>query len=145
MIGPVRPIPLIPPIDRAHPQIRGQQRSRRLPPIARVIILVVPMIITTAISPISVQADESIQRPTQIPAEIPAEIPEEVLRQEIILDGRSPLDGQPLTATEYAELQAELERLNEPTPMVSPKLQQLVMLVKLRKFLKTVLPILPMK
>jgi hypothetical protein len=141
MIGPVRPIPLIPPIDRAHPQIRGQQRSRRLPPIARVIILVVPMIITTAISPISVQADESIQRPTQIPAEIP----EEVLRQEIILDGRSPLDGQPLTATEYAELQAELERLNEPTPMVSPKLQQLVMLVKLRKFLKTVLPILPMK
>jgi hypothetical protein len=76
---------------------------------------------------------------------VPEEVPEEVLRQEMILEGRSPLDGAPLTATEYAELQAELERLNTPTPTVSPKLQQLVMLVKLRKFLKTVLPILPMK
>jgi hypothetical protein len=76
---------------------------------------------------------------------VPEEVPEEVLRQEMILEGRSSLDGAPLTATEYAELQAELERLNTPTPTVSPKLQQLVMLVKLRKFLKTVLPILPMK
>jgi hypothetical protein len=96
-----------------------------------------------SIAPASAQAQTLAV--TQAIGEGPEEVPEEVLRQEMILEGRSPLDGAPLTATEYAELQAELERLNEPTPTVSPKLQQLVMLVKLRKFLKTVLPILPMK
>ncbi len=73
------------------------------------------------------------------------EVPEEVLRQEMIFEARSPLNGAPLTATEYAELQADIEQLNQVTPQVSPKLQQLMMLVKLRKFIKTVLPIVPIK
>ena len=75
----------------------------------------------------------------------PEDIPEEILRQEIILDARSPFDGSPLTATEYAELQVEIERLNEVPPTVSPKLQKLVGLLKLRKFIKTFIPIIPIK
>lgn len=73
------------------------------------------------------------------------EIPEEVLRSEILLDGRSPLTGELLTATEYAELQTEIEKLNAVTPQVAPKLRNLVGLIKLRKFIKTVLPIVPIK
>lgn len=73
------------------------------------------------------------------------EVPEEVLRQDLILDARSPLDGQPLSAIEYAELQVEIERLNQVTPQVSPKLRQLIGLLKFRKILKKVLPIVPIK
>ncbi len=73
------------------------------------------------------------------------ETPEEVLRESVILEARSPIDGKPLSAVEYAELQAELEQLNQPNPPLSPKLQQLVTLLKIRKLLKTVIPILPIK
>jgi hypothetical protein len=79
------------------------------------------------------------------PSFIPEEVPEEVLRQEIILDARSPLDGKPLTATEYAELQVEIEQHNQTTPQVSPKLRQLVGLLKFRKLIKRVLPMIPIK
>jgi hypothetical protein len=73
------------------------------------------------------------------------EIPEEVLRGEILLDGRSPLTGERLSATEYAEMQSDLEKTNAVTPQVAPKLRNLVGLIKLRKFIKTVLPIVPIK
>lgn len=36
------------------------------------------------------------------------DLPEEILRTEIILEARSPIDGEPLTAAEYAALQEEL-------------------------------------
>jgi hypothetical protein len=134
MTGPIRSIP---PFSLSAHKVHRQPSLKRLPPIALVMTMVTTIVITNRISPVSAQAEGSIQ--------VPTEIPEEVLRQEIILEGRSPLDGKPLTATEYVELQAELEHLNQVTPTVSPKLQQLVMLVKLRKFLKTVLPILPIK
>ena len=45
------------------------------------------------------------------------EINEEVLRTEIITEARSPIDGQPLTPAEYAELQAALQE----TPQNNPK------------------------
>jgi hypothetical protein len=73
------------------------------------------------------------------------EVPEEVLRSEILLDGRSALDGRRLSATEYTELLSELEAANTVEPQVDSKLRNLVGLVKLRKFIKTVLPIVPIK
>jgi hypothetical protein len=73
------------------------------------------------------------------------EIPEEVLRTEIILEGRSPIDGKPLTAAEYAELQAEIAEANQVEPEVPSDLKNLVGLLKLRKFIKTVLPFFPIK
>lgn len=76
---------------------------------------------------------------------IEPDLPEEVLRSEILLDGRSPFDGTRLTATEYAELEQEIEQRNAVEPQVAPKIRRLVGLIKFRKFLKRVLPIVPIK
>jgi len=72
-------------------------------------------------------------------------MPEHVSAPILVLDLRSPLDGRLLTATEYADLQAEIDRLNEVPPQVSPKIRRLVGLLKFRKFIKRVLPIAPIK
>jgi hypothetical protein len=76
---------------------------------------------------------------------IEPDLPEEVLRSEILLDGRSPFDGKRLTATEYAELQQEIEQANAVEPQISPKIRGLVGRLKFRKFIKRVLPIMPIK
>ena len=72
-------------------------------------------------------------------------IPEEVSSHGLVLEFRSPLDGRLLTATEYADLQAEIDRLNEVPPQVSYKIRRLVGLLKFRKLIKRVLPIVPIK
>lgn len=72
-------------------------------------------------------------------------MPDPVSPPALVLDLRSPLDGRLLTATEYADLQAEIDRLNEVPPQVSPKIRRLVGLLKFRKFIKRVLPIVPIK
>ena len=76
---------------------------------------------------------------------IESDLPEEVLRSEILLDGRSSFDGKRLTATEYAELEQEIEQRNAVEPQVAPKIRRLVGLIKFRKFIKRVLPIVPIK
>jgi len=81
----------------------------------------------------------------EISPNAPPEVPEEVLRAEIILDARSPLDGTRLTATEYAELRVAIEQANVVEPQVDPKLRNLIGLIKLRKLIKTLLPIVPIK
>ncbi|MGK7888266.1 MAG: hypothetical protein AB4042_02965 [Leptolyngbyaceae cyanobacterium] len=69
----------------------------------------------------------------------PEDTPEEILRTEIILEARSPLDGEPLTASEYVELQAELaESLNPPS--INSETQQLIFLLRIRKALNMLLP-----
>lgn len=69
--------------------------------------------------------------------------PEEVLRNEIILEARSPLNGEPMTAAEYAELQAQLEEEATDVGSVSPKIRRLITLLRIRKVLRTILPFLP--
>lgn len=70
----------------------------------------------------------------------PAEdIPEEILRTEIILEGRSPIDGKPLSASEYEELQAELQE-SPFAPEISEDIQQLIFLLQIRKLIKTIIP-----
>ena len=71
--------------------------------------------------------------------------PKRVPSPAVMLELRSPLDGRLLTATEYADLQAEIDRLNEVQPQVSPKIRRLVGLLKFRKIIKRVLPIVPIK
>jgi hypothetical protein len=73
------------------------------------------------------------------------EIPEEVLQTEVITSGRSAIDNRPLNATEYAELKTEIDRTNQVPPKLSNKLRNTVALLKLRKFIKTVLPFIPIK
>lgn len=75
----------------------------------------------------------------------PEDPPEEVLRSQIITGARSPIDGRPLTPAEFAALQTELAT-PPPTPTeVAPKVRRVVNLLKLRKFLKTVFPFIPIK
>lgn len=71
--------------------------------------------------------------------------PEEVLRTEIILDARSPIDGQPMTPADYAELQNQLNATVEQPVELSGKLVNTVKLLKLRKFIKRYLPFIPLK
>lgn len=71
----------------------------------------------------------------------PEDIPEEVLRTEIILEGRSPVNGEPLTASEYVELEQQLAQ-NAYPPQLKSKIQHLIFLLRVRKLLKTFIPIL---
>lgn len=70
-----------------------------------------------------------------------SDVPEEVLRTEIFTAARSPVDGKPLTAAEYAELQAEL--LSAPTPRLNADVQQLIFLLRVRKLIRTIVPFSP--
>ena len=67
------------------------------------------------------------------------DVPEEVLRTEIILEGRSPVDGKPLSAAEYEELKAQLA-IASLDKKIDPDIQQLIFLLQLRKFFKTIIP-----
>jgi len=69
----------------------------------------------------------------------PEDIPEEVLRTEIILEGRSPVDGQALTATEYTELM-ELLAENPNPPQINAELRHLIFLLRVRRMIKTFIP-----
>jgi hypothetical protein len=73
------------------------------------------------------------------------DIPEEILRAEVITGARSPIDNQPMTATAYSQLEAKIAALNDTPGSVSPKLRKTIELLRLRKFLKTVLPFIPVK
>lgn len=69
----------------------------------------------------------------------PEDIPEEVLRTEIIIEARSPVDGKPLSPAEYALLKENIAESPFP-PQVSSKLQQIVFLLNILKFVRTVVP-----
>lgn len=69
----------------------------------------------------------------------PEDTPEEVLRTEIILDGRSPINGRSLTASEYAKLQEQITESDFRSP-ISPKIRELIFLLRLRKLFRTVTP-----
>ncbi len=70
----------------------------------------------------------------------PEDQPEERLRTEIILEARSPMDGEPLTAAEYAELEAQLEAESRNIGIVPPDVRRIIGLLRLRKALRTILP-----
>jgi hypothetical protein len=69
----------------------------------------------------------------------PDDIPEEILRAEIILEGRSPLDGAPLTAAEYAELQAILAE-SEYSPTLNSDIRYIIFVLRIRRMLRTLAP-----
>ncbi|MFQ3615218.1 MAG: hypothetical protein SNJ57_00360 [Cyanobacteriota bacterium] len=74
----------------------------------------------------------------------PEDVPEEVLRTQIVLEGRSPVTGEPLTASEHAAQQANRQTAIEEQPRdLPPEIQQIVILLKLRRFLRPVLPFIP--
>lgn len=72
----------------------------------------------------------------------PEEVPEEILRTEIVTEARSPIDGEPLSAAEYAELQAQLEAGPDEPPELSPKVQEVITLLRLRRTIRSIFPFL---
>lgn len=72
----------------------------------------------------------------------PDDLPEEVLRTEIITEARSPIDGKPMTAEAYAELQAQMEAAARRPPEVDPEIRELVGLLRLRRAIRSVFPFL---
>ncbi len=69
----------------------------------------------------------------------PDETSEEVLRTEIILEARSPLDGKPLTIAEYTELEEQLKE-RAFAPEIDPEVQQLIFQLRLLKLVRTFVP-----
>ncbi len=65
----------------------------------------------------------------------PEDTPEAVLRTEVILEARSRIDGEPLTAAEYAQLQADLAQSPYP-PQLSQEVRDAVFLLQLRQMLR---------
>ncbi|MBD2774419.1 hypothetical protein [Iningainema tapete] len=70
----------------------------------------------------------------------PEDTPEEILRTEIITAARSPVDGKPLTAAEYIQLQGQLQK--RPTPTLNTKIRENIFLLRLRKTLLQLFPFL---
>lgn len=66
--------------------------------------------------------------------------PEEILRTEIIIDARSPIDGSPLTAAEYAQLQERLQ--TSPPRKLDPTIRQNIFLIRIRSVLLQLFPFL---
>lgn len=69
----------------------------------------------------------------------PDEIPEEILRAEADLAARSPIDNRPLSPSEYEQLRAS-QQSRQRDPQVSPEVEQLIFLLKLRQGLRSILP-----
>ncbi|MDZ8186206.1 MAG: hypothetical protein RMX96_15295 [Nostoc sp. ChiSLP02] len=70
----------------------------------------------------------------------PEDIPEEILRTQIIIEGRSPIDGKFLTAAEYAQLESQLQQA--PPPKLDPKIRDQIFLLRIRKALLQFFPFL---
>ncbi|MBD2514387.1 hypothetical protein H6G93_05070 [Nostoc sp. FACHB-973] len=70
----------------------------------------------------------------------PEDTPEEILRTQIIIEARSPIDGKFLTAAEYAQLQEQLQAV--PPPKLDPKIRDQIYLLRLRKTLLQFFPFL---
>lgn len=68
------------------------------------------------------------------------DIPEEILRTQIIIEARSPIDGKFLTAAEYAQLQAQLQEA--PPRKLDPKIRDQIFLLRIRKTLLQFFPFL---
>ncbi|MBV8885662.1 MAG: hypothetical protein JO235_16930 [Chroococcidiopsidaceae cyanobacterium CP_BM_RX_35] len=73
----------------------------------------------------------------------PGDIPEEILRTEIITQARSPVNGKPLTAAEYVQLQTQIS-ISSSAPTLSSDVRQNIFLLRLLKLIRTFAPFLPL-
>ncbi|HEY9700112.1 MAG TPA: hypothetical protein V6D10_22855 [Trichocoleus sp.] len=72
----------------------------------------------------------------------PEDTPEEVLRTQIILEARSPINGEPMSAREYAELEARLEAERRNVAIVPPNARNIINQLRLRRTIRTFFPFL---
>jgi hypothetical protein len=70
----------------------------------------------------------------------PTDLPEEYLRTQIIIEARSPLNGEAISAAEYSDLLAQLEKQlseRENEAFIKPSYKDALFLLRLRKILST--------
>ncbi len=85
----------------------------------------------------------SLVSPIAIAGNLPPanDIPEEILRAEIIIEARSPIDGKPLSATEFAELivrvETQLARDDAADGVKTSPFKDVLFLLRARKFLRS--------
>lgn len=72
----------------------------------------------------------------------PDDLPEEVLRTQIILEGRSPITGAPLTPAERASLEASLTANVNSDIELSPQVREAIWLLSVRKGIRLLFPFL---
>jgi hypothetical protein len=77
---------------------------------------------------------------SQVALPPPEEVPEEVLRTEIILPARSPIDGEPMSPAEYAQLQERLQENTATRNRVNPDVEHTVFMLRLLRLFKTITP-----
>lgn len=112
------------------------QASYRLVP-----ILLSSTILSLSLSPFPFAPSLLLSPAVALP---PADdIPEEVLRTHIVLEGRSPDTGEALSASEYAEQDAATAAALAEGGVVPPEIARLITLLRIRKALRLVLPIIP--
>jgi hypothetical protein len=86
----------------------------------------------------------SIVTPIAIAGNLPPanDIPEEILRSEIIIEARSPIDGKPLSATDFAELvvrvEQQLARDDAAAATKTSAFKNVLFLLRVRNFLRSV-------
>ncbi|MEM7062692.1 MAG: hypothetical protein AAF572_05965 [Cyanobacteria bacterium P01_B01_bin.77] len=93
-----------------------------------------PLRVTPAAAP-GANIDQIVLPPVE-------DVPEEILRTEIIFEARSPLDGAPLSAADYAQLQAELAA-PQTTRTLNSDLRFTILLLQARRTFKPIIPFLP--
>lgn len=70
---------------------------------------------------------------------LPVDQPEEILRTELVLEGRSPINGKPLSAQEYIVIQDQIAQ-NDLQVELTPEIRELIFLLRLRKAIKSLIP-----
>lgn len=93
------------------------------------------LIVTTGLGMVAILGNGALALPPQ------DDIPEEILRTEVITEARSPLNGEPMSAADYAALQEQLRDPNTE-PVVNPDIAQLIQLLQLRRIVRPILPFL---
>jgi hypothetical protein len=125
-------------------QIDWDAKSRKASVQGRTRKLAIASFISFQISAIAIMPMLSLAE-IQSKSSLQEDTPEEVLRVEIYTDARSPIDGKQLTADEYVELMERLRSLDSipPEDLVSPKVREVIGLLRLRKFLRQFIPFIP--
>lgn len=94
---------------------------------------------------VSVGTASAIAQPdplAPLPVPPPDDIPEEILRTEVIFEARSPLDGSPMAAAAYAQLQQDLAA-SQTTLTLNNDIRRILFLLQTRRALKPLIPFLP--
>ncbi len=139
------PIPVVSPITsgdiaKSEAKLRYCSQYQGNPPIVRTIVKLTILGIAIAIfTVLNSTVLNILWGANTIALPPPEDIPEEILRTGIITEGRSPIDGKLLTASEYAQLTVKLQQRAFP-PKLSPKVRETVFLLRLRSLVKQFFP-----